>query len=428
MKMKRRVVGGFQYWECDAFADYLHRQSLDGWHFKEWRLGMVFEKGEPEDIDYDVEIFVKNREDDQRPSIETEEFADYCEAAGWELLDIRGKFCVFRKIRRDAIPITDPEERYQNIRKGEWNSWWTMNTLPLFWLFWYGWRSWNSQFQEYMFNDLMLVIVCMFMVYGVCAILVGIKTIWELWRAKQILDQGGTPVYGKKHRPRLSRNIGVLTPFVAALLFFGWGSAESGSMWFLLGVISVVVVLNVVKEMWKPSRDTYLAFSLIGPMVFVVILLVGTALIVSRLDEETEPEQTVKPYFTQADYKEVEGEQEVRCESQKGSLGTYEEYRILYEDPEDEDALTDMIWYEVATSEHEWILNRFQKLQMKKMKTFTDCAEVFGAAEAYRGEDAYSHLNYLVRYEDKVLFIGFLSGEQELTGEQMRIISEQMGE
>lgn len=38
----------FHYRECDSFTDYLHRQSLKGWHFKEFRFGMVFEKGEPQ--------------------------------------------------------------------------------------------------------------------------------------------------------------------------------------------------------------------------------------------------------------------------------------------------------------------------------------------------------------------------------------------
>lgn len=37
MRNTKRVFSNFDYRECDAFAEYLHRQSLQGWHFKEWK-------------------------------------------------------------------------------------------------------------------------------------------------------------------------------------------------------------------------------------------------------------------------------------------------------------------------------------------------------------------------------------------------------
>ena len=51
----RRVFHSFRYTECDAFAEYLHEMSLDGWHFKKWQMGLLFEKGEPVDITYCVD-------------------------------------------------------------------------------------------------------------------------------------------------------------------------------------------------------------------------------------------------------------------------------------------------------------------------------------------------------------------------------------
>ena len=59
---------------------------------------------------YDVEVFSGGRETDQRPGEEAEEYGEYCEAAGWQLVDARRKFCVFRQIRKDAVPIVTPEE------------------------------------------------------------------------------------------------------------------------------------------------------------------------------------------------------------------------------------------------------------------------------------------------------------------------------
>ena len=56
---RKRVFRDFRYMECGAFADYLHAMSLEGWHFISWKFGLIFEKGEPEDIVYAVEVFPK---------------------------------------------------------------------------------------------------------------------------------------------------------------------------------------------------------------------------------------------------------------------------------------------------------------------------------------------------------------------------------
>lgn len=66
-KNTKRVFRDFRYLECSAFADYLHEMSLKGWHFTSWKFGLIFEKGEPEDIVYAVEVFPKGRENDSQP-------------------------------------------------------------------------------------------------------------------------------------------------------------------------------------------------------------------------------------------------------------------------------------------------------------------------------------------------------------------------
>ena len=96
-KVTYRFVN-FCYTERGAFAEYLHKMSRKGWHFAGWKWGMVFEQGEPEDIVYDVEIFSEAGEKDLRPEEETEEYAEYCRAAGWGFVDANRKFCVFRKL------------------------------------------------------------------------------------------------------------------------------------------------------------------------------------------------------------------------------------------------------------------------------------------------------------------------------------------
>lgn len=64
---KKRVYRNFRYRECDSFAEYLHEMSLEGWHFTGWRAGLIFQKGEPEDIDYCVEVFPGSMETGCQP-------------------------------------------------------------------------------------------------------------------------------------------------------------------------------------------------------------------------------------------------------------------------------------------------------------------------------------------------------------------------
>ena len=103
-KRTRRVFKEFGYLECDAFAEYLHSMSMKGWHFREWRLGLVFEKGEPEDVCYCVEVLPKGSEMDTRREEAAEEYDEYCQAAGRELLDVSRRVRSFCQKEADTVP------------------------------------------------------------------------------------------------------------------------------------------------------------------------------------------------------------------------------------------------------------------------------------------------------------------------------------
>ena len=90
MSVKRKtVLKGFNYMHVDDFAKYLSDMAAKGWHFKEWGVGLKFEKGEPEQATYAVEVFQKASDNDMRPEPNTQEFAEYCEAAGWKFVDAK---------------------------------------------------------------------------------------------------------------------------------------------------------------------------------------------------------------------------------------------------------------------------------------------------------------------------------------------------
>ena len=160
MSTKRKTVfKGFNYMHCDDFAKYLSDMALKGWHFKEWGIGLKFEKGEPRNVTYAVEVFPKASENDMRPEPHTQEFAEFCEASGWEFVDAKQKFCIFRKVKEDAVELFLPEERVANAYKGMMSG----NAVALLFLYALNavlqWSNLNIAFARNIFSGVFLFVI-----------------------------------------------------------------------------------------------------------------------------------------------------------------------------------------------------------------------------------------------------------------------------
>ena len=269
--MRRKVVfGNFRYRECDNLALYLEKMAREGWIFRDWRLGMVFEKEEPQKLEYAVEVFSEGNENDTKPEPETEEFAVYCRQAGWELVSSRKKLCIFRKLSQDAAPIMEPEERYRSIKKAERESGgrWAIFICILGLSLLNGLRTDNPG--EWIFDNLELALwitlFCLF-IY---------KLTWFLdfryWTAKarRALDMGAEPFYGKEGTwIYLWIQLRWLLPYLIALVYltltFLAGDKISGGL--LLTIFIVVVFYKGWVGLLKPQRYRH-------EMAFMMILLI----------------------------------------------------------------------------------------------------------------------------------------------------------
>lgn len=118
--MKRKwVPKTYSYLQCDEMADWLGTMASKGWRFSCFRFGFLFEKCQPMEDAYDVQVFLKNQEGDLAPNEDTLDFAQFCAAAGWELVDSKGRFVVFRQIHGDAVPIYTPPEKLDAVFRAE---------------------------------------------------------------------------------------------------------------------------------------------------------------------------------------------------------------------------------------------------------------------------------------------------------------------
>lgn len=278
---RKRVLAFYRYTECDSMAAYLGEMARKGWHFAEWRMGLVFEKGEPRETEYAVEVFLDGREEDRRPGDEAEEFGEYCEAAGWKLVDGWRRFCVLQKIREDAVPIAAPKERFSNVMRAE--LWYcavrllsvllmsATRCLDLFW----------GYVPMWLFSNLSVCLTLI--VLGTFAVelckIVG-AGIWGIWCWRQ-LASGNEVLFGSRGRIanqwKRIRPLGYAV-FVLSVIFVFGLCGEYLFMWIFAGAYVVLMLIAVIENLRKPSRSQNLAPALreLAVIPFIVaVFLVG---------------------------------------------------------------------------------------------------------------------------------------------------------
>lgn len=385
-KITYRFVS-FRYIERGAFAEYLHRMSLKGWHFAGWKLGMVFGRGEPEDIVYDVEIFSEAREKDLRPVEETEEYAEYCRAAGWEFIDANRKFCVFRKVSEDAVPIVTEEERVEEIWKAEGKR--LIFPTIIFGLFALdsSVNAVKTGLENWIFSDLSLFILMILPAYFLENILQWVFTLkWYLTGKKRI--SSGKPVrYGLRIGYRIWNAFVYAALAVLIIGLYSLGMYKTAvvalAMWVFFGV------LQAAENYFRPGRKNGKRIRTIGCVSCIAISFLLLAFV---------PENT--------SYKEIN----------HSILGSTEEGSFLLADSEEgEDVQFSYYLYRTA---YPWIADLVWTSQKREDGDMGWSSE--GNLRIYRAAGQRT-----IRCKDAVLVLQYKA--EELTGEQTCEALERLG-
>lgn len=369
-KMTKRMFPHFEYRECDAFAEYLHEQSLNGWHFKEWRCGLVFEKGEPLDITYAVEVFPKGSESDLKPGEDAQEYAEYCNVAGWRFLDSHQKFCIFRREREEAVPITVPEERLKNIRKAEWNKWIYGSIVGLFLFADYLYLFWVVRFQEYIFRNLLLMLLLTLCL--LTALVLGEGIALKRWGRKKEkeLECSGKIVCGRCGKKIFYGRYLFIVLFFIQVSNIGTPSENQRSFWAIIMLAAGIGIISLIVSFWRPLEAANSLFQIVAVMILlggITFFLFSGKETAPASEEKTE---SIFGSFTQGE-SELDGMQ---------------------------------IRYEISRSSHEWILDKVWKDEEIEYDTAVSSDTIWDAKKAYRegGEGMYW---YYIRYPETVAVI-----------------------
>ena len=421
MRNRKRVLKGFHYWECDSFGDYLHNMSAEGWHFVEWKLGLIFERGESRDYYYDVEAFPKGSEMDKRPEPDTEEYAEYCEAAGWKFIDSKQRFCVFRREQEDALPIVTQEERLQNIKKAGWRKWVSDSIGMLFItiLIWLEFLTIN--FERWIFFDLMLFLILAVTVGSITKILECFVMILEGHKKKAEIAAGNIPYYGGKFQAaaRFFRNymwvfVITIASVIACIQKYYYLAV------IVLVFVSIIFLITAVIAVRRPSRADNWIFQIGGALgLLMVIVPVIVLIAITAGDQQINNLSMQEIPLLQSDYKETAGKIDLTDEGHfQGVLGSMSYFLVRYDETTNSVGdSSDSLWYYVYESSHSWILNKIWKQHLEKADGARDCTQEWRAEAAVCSGSRGTI--YTVLYQEKLLY---LYSNDPLDEEQIDII------
>lgn len=410
MKQKRKtVLKVFDYLHCDDFASYLMDMARKGWHFKEWSAGLVFEQGLPEDAVYAVEVFIDGSEYDTRPGVHTQEFAAYCEAAGWQLIDAKRKFCIFKKMNPNAVDILTPEERLQNISKEEKKKVWYQLILCTWFMVLQLLQFTGSGFVTRIFSNPMLLITVLTVFLWLGSLIHCIQ--FYLWKS------------ASQRKIRMKEPIVFGKSITFFFLFYNW------YLWICLAVLSLFILLSLSAGQYtplitfsvvffptlvlgyciakfRPDTETNQAIQIVI-MIVVIVLLVA---VIFTDDTQPVPYDRI-PLL----YEQIGGNagalEDSFVDGSQSIFGSGLRCWLYYEDAH--------ISYSVYQSEHPWILKRIwnDELERKYNHEAIDVSALWDAEIALQN----SLGEYLIRYPNVFIQIQ-LPANELLTPEQTAAI------
>lgn len=423
-KNTKTVFKAFDYLQCDDFAKFLMDMAAQGWHFKEWGVGLKFEKGEPEQAVYAVEVFTDASEYDLRPEPNTTlNFAEYCREAGWELVDAKRKFCIFKRVQKDAVPILTQEERVQNaFKESRGEMIWPLIVAATFVFMQLADYCNELIFADQIFSAFELSITFL---WGTLLIQRIVKLVIWLCKKKKMKRQlaAGEAVYlgEEKRKERLFSHWSTLLVICTAVVGLSLVPAEwMIRMVVMTGIsIGVFLLVGVLLAKFRPDSTTnYMIQTFLALFYVIVVFVMAMCWDAGERDQA----EIVAP-VEKADYMEYCAEREDVVKYEESNiLGSTQTYIVDYVRV-DENFGNGLI-YKIYSSEIDWIMEHIWEMETGKIDESekTDCTKEWGAEAAFlAGKE-----KYFVRYENMIVTFADYDG-MVLTQAQIDIIREKLG-
>ncbi len=243
-KKKRRLVW-YLPWDGAYVERHLEKMARKGWQLENagnpfW----TYRKAEPANLHYAMTYFPDASVFDSQLTGEQETYADYCAAAGWEMVSTYGPLQIFVNDRPDPVPIeTDEKEKLTAIHGamkkmlllpyGALAAVWFVNLLMRL-----GPQSYYSTLSTFSSNQQLLLLLAIALLILVSLGMIVDYLVWYL-RSRRTVERGGACLPSHT-QPRMIFQWTILAVAMAAAL--GSVGYASGRPWLPL----VLVVLGGV--------------------------------------------------------------------------------------------------------------------------------------------------------------------------------------
>ena len=449
-KKKRRLVW-YLPWDGAYVERHLEKMARKGWQLENagnpfW----TYRKAEPANLHYAMTYFPDASVFDSQLTGEQETYADYCAAAGWEMVSTYGPLQIFVNDRPDPVPIeTDEGEKLTAIHGamkkmlllpyGALAAVWLVNLLMRL-----GPQSYYSTLSTLSSTQQLLLLLAIALLVLVALGIIGDYLVWYL-RSRRSVERGGACLPSHT-RPRLIFQ-GTILAIVMAALLGPWGYA-SVEQWlpFVLIVLGVVFLLlggcygllHLLKSMdgsRRFNRGAYIVGTIVLSFLCMAVVVGGIMLMP---EEETPASAEV---YTDANgrtwdiyhdsipltledlgYTVTEAD---HCSYQRGEQASPLVRWVQYSQSVygEGSALPDLT-YDTADIPWAWLRERcWEKLPELYGYTIsfeeTD-PDPWGADRAIMDEGATGYRRYLFLYGERIVFL-FL--EEAPTAEQMAVIA-----
>ena len=419
MKAKRMtVLKGFDYMHCDDFAKYLSDMAAKGWHFVEWGVGLKFEKGEPEQAVYSVEVFQNASENDMRPEPNTQEFAEYCESAGWKFIDAKQKFCIFKKIDETAMDLFTSEERVTNSFKS------TVGGTAWALLFIYGlnvllqWGRLFNDFESVIFTGGFLFAILIWNALFLRQLMSISYAFIKKYKLIKEIRLGNKVYIGSKKDDKfhLSWNDIYIAILVLLLLFLFLGMERIEIIVMNVIIVAGTFIFAYLMNKKRPDRDSSVLWQIVFTGLIMFTILASAMLAISGSEIEGDSYKDKIPLVIE-DYRDTQDVvDDMNIYHERSLFGSADRYFVY--------GKNESIHYYTYRSIYPQILDRVWEdivTDKKYNEDLTDCTADWDANLAVRNLIG----TYYVRYDNVIL--EFNDGvDIYLSEEQIDIILEKL--
>ena len=384
-KNLKTVRHRFNYRQCDTFAAYLNHMARQGWHFKEFRSKLVFEKGEPEDAVYAVEIFTDGTAHDMQPSYKAMNFAEYCEVAGWQFVDQRANWYVLKRVREDALPIFADEERYENIKRVSYPINSKLTWLWLLMVFLQGWLLFTEP-RAFLFKPSSQYLLLYWVLKACEETFRSIE--YRRWckNCEAKLDRG-EPLYFHR-RKNLAELSSTIPLALLGLHFIGPEIISIRPLWIITGIfIGIVLIMTYLPSQRRMDADTSQVISVLLIVVYIFYLFSIFFIIAIHSDTKPEPEPPIPISVFRPEVEDAD----VSMYQDTTVFGSRYTCRMHTED--------NQVSYYIYKSKYDWVLDAVWNQELEHGLPLI--REDWDALDAVRTEEG----RYAIRYEDRILIL-----------------------